>query len=59
MGTFGRWHLWMCIIIFLSKFPIAWHQISIVIEGAPTDFECEDNATEKCDADCSHHVFDK
>lgn len=27
MGDFGRWHLFVCIVIFLLKFPVAWHQV--------------------------------
>lgn len=28
MGDFGRWHLFVCVVIFLLKFPVAWHQVS-------------------------------
>lgn len=59
MGTLGRWHLWICAAIFLVKFPVAWHQLNIVIESPPVEFTCIDNATDKCEDSCTAHVFDR
>lgn len=59
MGTFGRWHLWICFVIFLVKFPVAWHQLSIVIEGPPADFKCADEGLDGCSPNCSRHEFNR
>ncbi|KAJ8958307.1 hypothetical protein NQ318_017453, partial [Aromia moschata] len=59
IGVLGRWHVYVCLIIFLVKFPVAWHQLSIVFVAPPVSFTCADNATDKCATNCSGHVFDK
>lgn len=28
MGNFGRWHAFVFFVVFLLKFPVAWHQVS-------------------------------
>lgn len=28
MGSIGKWQLFTCFVIFLLKFPVAWHQVS-------------------------------
>ncbi|XP_065169619.1 organic cation transporter protein-like isoform X2 [Atheta coriaria] len=57
MGVFGRWHLWICFIIFLVKFPVAWHQLNIVIIAPAQNFSCIDNV-DRCAANCTKHIFD-
>lgn len=59
IGVLGRWHLWICFIIFLVKFPVAWHQLSIVFVAPPIDFVCADNATDKCSINCTNLIFDR
>ncbi|CAG9822546.1 unnamed protein product [Phaedon cochleariae] len=58
IGVFGRWHIFVCLIIFLVKFPVAWHQLSIVFVAAPVDFYCVNNSTEKCSSNCTNYVYD-
>jgi len=31
IGELGRWQIFVCAIIFLLKFPVAWHQMGTVI----------------------------
>lgn len=59
IGTLGRWHIWVCLAIFLVKFPVAWHQLSIVFVAPPTNFSCKDAEIDKCSKNCSEHVFDR
>ncbi|EFA04006.1 organic cation transporter protein [Tribolium castaneum] len=59
IGVFGRWHVAVCFIIFLVKFPVAWHQLSIVFLAPPMKFSCIDNDTDKCSSNCSEHIFDR
>ncbi|XP_066150435.1 organic cation transporter protein-like [Euwallacea fornicatus] len=59
IGVLGRWHIWICLAIFLVKFPVAWHQLSIVFVAPRTEFECADPELNKCAANCSRHTFDR
>ncbi|KAK9884735.1 hypothetical protein WA026_007580 [Henosepilachna vigintioctopunctata] len=59
IGVLGRWQLWVCLAIFLVKFPVAWHQLNIVFEAPPAEFSCADNTTDKCSNECSQHVFNR
>jgi MFS family permease len=58
MGEFGRWQIFVCAIIFLLKFPVAWHQLGIIFLGPNLDFTCTDPSLDRCDKSCSEHVFD-
>lgn len=57
MGELGRWQIFVCAIIFLLKFPVAWHQMSIIFLAPKTDFTCKDPSLERCDPSCNEHVF--
>lgn len=59
MGDFGRWHLFVCVVIFLLKFPVAWHQMSIIFIAPPAQFECVNATIERCAAECPAHEFDR
>lgn len=60
MGQFGRWHFIVCAIIFLLKFPVAWHQMSIIFMAPNVEFTCADpNITEKCSSECTSHEFNR
>lgn len=60
MGTFGRWQIIITLAIFLVKFPVAWHQLCIVIEAPPvSNFTCSNSSLDKCDPDCPEHIFDR
>lgn len=58
IGCLGRWHLWVCFIIFLVKFPVAFHQLNIVVLAPEIEFECENSDNPKCSTNCSQHMFD-
>lgn len=59
IGVLGKWHIWICLAIFLVKFPVAWHQLSIVFVAPRTDFYCVDTTLDKCDPNCTAHVFNR
>lgn len=58
IGVMGKWHLWVCFIIFLVKFPVAWHQLSIVFLAPPVDFSCYGNVTDACANNCTTYIYD-
>ncbi|CAG9859357.1 unnamed protein product [Phyllotreta striolata] len=58
IGVLGKWHLWICFIIFLVKFGVSWHQLSIVFLAPPVDYWCVNNATDKCSPECTNFVYD-
>lgn len=57
MGELGRWQIFVCAIIFLLKFPVAWHQMGIIFLAPKPEFSCIDPALPKCDKNCHEHVF--
>lgn len=60
MGEFGRWHLIVCFAIFLLKFPVAWHQMSIIFMAPIVGFTCADkNITDQCSVECVEYDFDR
>lgn len=59
MGSFGRWHAIICAFIFLLKFPVAWHQMSIIFAAPNIKYSCADpNVTDPCSAECTSYEFD-
>lgn len=40
MGSLGRWHIIIAVAISLVKFPVAWHQLSIIFLAPPVNFTC-------------------
>lgn len=40
MGSLGPWHVVIAIALSLVKFPVAWHQLSIVFLAPPVNFTC-------------------
>lgn len=40
MGSMGPWHIVIAIALSLVKFPVAWHQLSIVFLAPPTNYSC-------------------
>lgn len=60
MGEFGRWHLIVCSAIFLLKFPVAWHQMSIIFMAPNVEFTCADkNITDACSANCTAYEYNR
>ncbi|XP_026318853.1 organic cation transporter protein-like isoform X2 [Hyposmocoma kahamanoa] len=62
IGSIGKWQIWICFVVFLVKFPVAWHQMSIIFLAPPVNFTCADHATEafdnQCYANCSSYKYD-
>lgn len=58
IGVLGKWHLWICFIIFLVKFGVAWHQLSIVFLAPPVSYSCINNETDACSKSCSRYIYD-
>lgn len=40
MGVMGPWHIVIAVALSLVKFPVAWHQLSIIFLAPPTNFSC-------------------
>lgn len=59
IGVLGKWHIWICIAVMFCKFPIAWHQLSMIFLAAPMQFTCIDNTTDRCSTECPEHIFDR
>lgn len=73
MGSLGPWHIVIAIAISLGKFPISWHQLSIVFLAPPVDFSCDSQfpankfITNKCEANngngtierCTEFLYDR
>ncbi|XP_050348848.1 organic cation transporter protein-like [Nymphalis io] len=54
IGNFGKYHIYLCIMIFLSKFLVAFHQMAILFLAPPVHYICPHNKT--C---CDVPVYDK
>lgn len=61
IGEIGKWQLWIYLIVFLAKVPIAWHQMSIIFLAPPMDFLCadiEESIKNLCYSNCSVYNYD-
>lgn len=62
IGAIGKWQIWICFIVFLVKFPVAWHQMSIIFLAPPMNFTCADTPSETfdntCHANCTSYEYD-
>ncbi|XP_046977702.1 organic cation transporter protein-like isoform X1 [Vanessa cardui] len=60
IGAIGKWQLWICFVVFLVKFPVAWHQMSIIFLAPPMGYTCSNNDTfdNKCYTDCTKYKYD-
>ncbi|XP_008217215.1 WD repeat and HMG-box DNA-binding protein 1 [Nasonia vitripennis] len=60
MGTLGPWHIVIAVAVSLVKFPVAWHQLSIVFLAPDVDFTCASpkpfNSSMALDKHCSVNV---
>ncbi|XP_053967595.1 organic cation transporter protein-like isoform X1 [Anastrepha ludens] len=59
----GRWQLYVCLWIFLSKPPTGWVQISMVFLQSPVKATCKGgggggNGTDVCEANCDGYDYD-
>ncbi|XP_067642219.1 organic cation transporter protein-like [Eurosta solidaginis] len=57
----GPWQLIVCMWIFLSKFPTAWVQVSMLFLQSPIQSSCivPENITDACSAECQEVVYDR
>lgn len=55
IGNFGKYHMWLSVIIFLSKFFVAFHQMAIFFLAPPVQYTCPGNNNTCCD----NPVYDK
>lgn len=63
IGAIGKWQIWICFVVFLVKFPVAWHQMSIIFLAPPMNFTCATNQSNgiydnQCEANCSQYEYD-
>lgn len=59
MGQLGWWHILVCAVVFPLKFPVAWHQMSIIFLGAATNYTCASNSSlDKCSSECTSWDYD-
>lgn len=47
-GSFGRYQLTLCLLIFLTKFPVAFHQMAILFLAPKLNYICPDTGNETC-----------
>lgn len=65
MGGLGKWHILVCIVVFLLKFPVAWHQMGIIFLAPPATYTCIPSETEsgepinKCSDACLQKSFNR
>lgn len=45
MGSMGRYQICMCFLVFLTKFPVAFHQMSIIFFTPPVSYTCKDEGS--------------
>ncbi|XP_047990625.1 organic cation transporter-like protein [Leguminivora glycinivorella] len=46
IGSFGRYQLFLCLLIFLTKFPVAFHQMAILFLAPKVSYTCADTGGE-------------
>ncbi|XP_015429016.1 PREDICTED: organic cation transporter protein-like [Dufourea novaeangliae] len=66
MGAMGPWHIVIAVALSLVKFPVAWHQLSIVFLAPPTNFSCaapisatNESTIMKCYVDVGNGTMEK
>ncbi|XP_063826415.1 organic cation transporter-like protein isoform X2 [Ostrinia nubilalis] len=55
IGNFGKYHWFLCIIIFANKVGVAFHQMAIIFLAPPAEYHCPDR-NETC---CDNPIYDK
>lgn len=62
IGAIGKWQIWVCFVVFLVKFPVAWHQMSIIFLAPPMNFTCgstSDIFDNVCYENCTDYEYDR
>ncbi|KOB67323.1 Organic cation transporter [Operophtera brumata] len=54
IGSLGKYHVWLCCLIFISKFGVAFHTMAIIFLAPPAQYRCPDTNS-SC---CENPVFD-
>ncbi|XP_026748938.2 organic cation transporter protein-like [Galleria mellonella] len=57
-GSFGKYQLWLCILIFINKFPVAFHQMAIIFLSPKVSYICTDTNTNNT-CPCLNPSYDK
>ncbi|OWR52572.1 organic cation transporter [Danaus plexippus plexippus] len=57
IGSFGKYQFYLCFLIFLSKFPVAFHQMAIIFLAPKAEFTCEGTQI-KGTCPCDKPVYD-
>ncbi|KAJ2951119.1 hypothetical protein O0L34_g5507 [Tuta absoluta] len=47
-GSFGKYQLWLCLLMFLSKFPVAFNQMAIIFLAPKVQYICPTTQAETC-----------
>lgn len=58
-NSMSKWHLMICLLIFLLKIPGAWHQMNIIFLAPPVTFQCVNGTFDKCTTDCPKLLYDR
>ncbi|XP_022122090.2 organic cation transporter protein [Pieris rapae] len=58
IGSFGKYQFFLCFLMFLVKFPVAFHQMAIIFLAPKTDYVCLDNDLQNS-CPCSNPEYDK
>lgn len=61
IGAIGKWQIWICFVVFLVKFPVAWHQMSIIFLAPPMNFTTSNTSGDfdnVCLENSSEYVYD-
>ncbi|XP_059057476.1 organic cation transporter-like protein isoform X2 [Achroia grisella] len=56
-GSFGKYQFWICVLIFMNKFPVAFHQMAIIFLSPKTSYLCTDTNTNNT-CPCSNPSYD-
>lgn len=56
IGAFGKYHYFLCILIFMSKIFVAYHQMAIIFLAPKTSFKCNSTGIEECP--CPDPIYD-
>lgn len=66
MGSMGPWHIVIAVALSLVKFPVAWHQLSIIFLAPPTNFSCaaplsvtNESTIMKCNVNVGNDTMEK
>lgn len=56
IGSFGKYQLYLCLVVFLVKFPVAFHQMAIIFLSPKVSYICASTSNETCP--CSDPIYD-